>query len=154
MPEITLSIPEDAYKKMKEYNVKWNEVLKDAIISYIRRLEKHELEATTEELLAELGEDFMRELSEISFEEAVSAYEKIREKAIYDTSSLINAYKQRKRLTGYTNFQHYGVSDYNLAIKLSKDVLRIGKPLPAIDIIVAAMALNRDTKLQRISISQ
>jgi len=24
------------------------------------------------------------------------------EKAIYDTSSLINAYKQRKRLTGYT----------------------------------------------------
>ena len=25
-------------------------------------------------------------------------------------------------------------SDYNLAIKLSKDVLRIGKPLPAIDI--------------------
>jgi len=80
MPEITLSIPEDVYKKMKEYDVKWNEVLKDAIISYIRRLEKHGLEATTEELLAELGEDFMKELSEISFEEAVSAYEKMREK--------------------------------------------------------------------------
>ena len=67
MPEITLSIPEDVYKKMKEYDVKWNEVLKDAIISYIRRLEKHGPEATTEELLAELGEDFMKELSEISF---------------------------------------------------------------------------------------
>jgi len=80
MPEITLSIPEDVYKKMKEYDVKWNEVLKDAIISYIRRLEKHGLEATTEELLAELGGDFMKELSEISFEEAVSAYEKMREK--------------------------------------------------------------------------
>jgi len=80
MPEITLSIPEDVYKKMKEYDVKWNEVLKGAIISYIRRLEKHGLEATTEELLAELGEDFMRELSEISFEEAVSAYDKMREK--------------------------------------------------------------------------
>ena len=40
-----------------------------------------------------------------------------------------------------------GVSDYNLAMKLSKDVLRIGKPLPAIDIIVAAMALNRNMKL-------
>jgi len=65
---------------MKEYDVKWNEVLKDAIISYIRCLEKHGLEAVTEELLAELGEDFMRELSEISFEEAVSAYEKMREK--------------------------------------------------------------------------
>jgi len=80
MPEITLSIPEDVYKKMKEYDVKWNEVFKDAIISYIRRLEKHGLEATTEELLAELGEDFMKELSEISFEEAISAYEKMREK--------------------------------------------------------------------------
>jgi len=80
MPEITLSIPEDVYKKMKEYDVKWNEVLKDAIISYIRRLEKHGLEATTEELLVELGKDFMKELSEISFEEAVSAYEKMREK--------------------------------------------------------------------------
>jgi len=80
MPEITLSIPEDVYKKMKEYDVKWNEVLKDAIISYIRRLEKHGLEATTEELLAELGEDFIKELSEISFEEAISAYKKMREK--------------------------------------------------------------------------
>jgi len=79
MPKITLSIPEDVYKKMKEYDVRWNEV-KDAIISYIRRLEKHGLEATTEELLAELGEDFMKELSEISFEEAVSAYEKMWEK--------------------------------------------------------------------------
>jgi len=65
---------------MKEYDVKWNEALKDAIISYIRSLEKHELEATTEELLAELGEGFMKELSEISFEEAISAYEKMREK--------------------------------------------------------------------------
>lgn len=85
------------------------------------------------------------------------------ERAIYDTSSLINAYKQRKRLTGYTTIFNIvefpkildfkltvlypSKSDYNLAIKLSKDVLRIGKPLPAIDIIVAAMALNRNMKL-------
>jgi len=46
--------------------------------SYIRRLEKHGLEAT--ELLAEFGEDFIKELCEISFEEALSAYEKMREK--------------------------------------------------------------------------
>ena len=93
---------------MKEYDVKWNEVLKDAIISYIRRLEKQGLEATTEELLVELGKDFIKELSEISFEEAISAYEKMREKewkTIYDTSSLINAYKQMKRLTGYISFK-------------------------------------------------
>jgi len=48
--------------------------------SYIWRLEKYGLEAATEELLAELGEDFIKELYEISFEEALSAYEKMREK--------------------------------------------------------------------------
>ena len=55
------------------------------------------------------------------------------EKAIYDTSSLINAYKQRKRLTGYTTINIVELpkildfkltvlsskSDYNLAIELS-----------------------------------
>jgi len=56
------------------------------------------------------------------------------EKAIYDTSSLINAYKQRKRLTGYPTINivefpkildlkltepYPSKSDYNLAIKLS-----------------------------------
>ena len=82
--------------------------------------------------------------------------------AIYDTSSLINAYKQRKRLTGYTTIFNIvefpkildfkltvlypSKSDYNLAIKLSKDVLRIGNRCPQL-IFVAAMALNRNMKL-------
>jgi len=57
MPEITLSIPEDAYKKVKEHEeVRWNEVIKDAIIEYIWRLEKRELEVKTEELLEDLRE--------------------------------------------------------------------------------------------------
>ena len=56
------------------------------------------------------------------------------EKAIYDTSSLINAYKQMKQLTGYTTINivefpkildfkltvlYSSKSDYNLAIELS-----------------------------------
>ncbi|MGB7000456.1 MAG: type II toxin-antitoxin system VapC family toxin [Halobacteriota archaeon] len=85
------------------------------------------------------------------------------EQILYDTSSLINAYKQRKQLTGYTTilnvveFQkllelaltviYPSKSDYNLAIKLSKDLLKIGKPIPAIDIIIAVVALNRNMKL-------
>jgi len=85
------------------------------------------------------------------------------EKVLYDTSSLINAYKQRKQLAGYTTIFNVvefpkilefkltviypSKSDYNIAIKLSKDLLRIGKPIPAIDLMVAAMALNRDMKL-------
>jgi len=82
---------------------------------------------------------------------------------LYDTGSLIKAYKQRKRLMGYTTILNVvefpkllerkltviypSKSDYNLATKLSKDLLIIGKPIPAIDIIVAAVALNRNTKL-------
>jgi len=85
------------------------------------------------------------------------------EEILYDTGSLINAYKQRKLLMGYTTILNVvefpkllelkltGIypskSDYNLAITLSKDLLKIGKPIPAIDIIVAAVALNRNMKL-------
>ncbi len=85
------------------------------------------------------------------------------EEILYDTGSLIKAYKQRKLLMGYTTILNVvefpkllelkltviypSKSDYNLAIKLSKDLLKIGKPIPAIDIIVAAVALNRNMKL-------
>jgi hypothetical protein len=62
------------------------------------------------------------------------------EQILYDTSSLINAYKQRKQLTGYTTILNVvefpkllelkltviypSKSEYNLAIKLSKDLIR------------------------------
>jgi len=85
------------------------------------------------------------------------------EEILYDTGSLIKAYKKRKRLMGYTTILNVvefpkllelkltviypSKSDYNIAIKLSKDLLKIGKPIPAIDIIVAAVALNRNMKL-------
>ncbi|MBA7553429.1 hypothetical protein ES705_46020 [subsurface metagenome] len=81
MPDITLSIPEELYKKMKEHRgIRWTEVMKKAIMDYVYRLEAGKLEVTTEELLEELGSEFEKELSEISFEEAVGLYEKIREK--------------------------------------------------------------------------
>jgi len=82
---------------------------------------------------------------------------------LYDTGSLINAYKQRKQLVGHTTILNVvefpkllelkltviypSKSDYNLAIKLSKDLLKVGKPIPAIDVTVAAVALNRSMKL-------
>lgn len=41
MPNITLSIPEDVYKRMKKYGeVKWSEVARKAIVEYLRRLEE------------------------------------------------------------------------------------------------------------------
>ena len=85
------------------------------------------------------------------------------DKVLYDTSRVINVYKQRKQLAGYTTIFNVvefskvldfnlkviypSTSDYTLEIKLSKDLLRIGKPIPAIDVMVSAIALNRDMTL-------
>lgn len=81
MPDITLSIPEEVYKKMREHKgVKWTEVVRKAIVDYVERLEVGKLEVTTEDLLKELGREFAEGLSEISFEEAVELYEKTRDK--------------------------------------------------------------------------
>ena len=69
MPDITLSIPEDVYKKMREHKgISWTEVVRKAIVDYAYRLEVGKLELTTEELLKELGKEFAEGLSEISFE--------------------------------------------------------------------------------------
>ena len=79
MPNITLSIPEELYRKMKKYSeVRWSEVARKAIIEYLRKLEG-EFKTSTEELLEELGKDVVKELSEISFERAVEWYKKMRE---------------------------------------------------------------------------
>ncbi len=81
MPDITLSIPEELYKKMKEHRgIRWTEVMKKAIVDYVYRLEEGKLEVTTEDLLEGLGSEFEKDLSEINFEEAVGLYEKMREK--------------------------------------------------------------------------
>ncbi len=79
MPNITLSIPDEIYKKMKKYReVRWSEVARKAIVEYLRKLEG-EFKMSTEELLEELGEEFAKDLSAISFEKAVEWYEKMRE---------------------------------------------------------------------------
>ena len=81
MPNITLSIPEEVYKKMKEHKeIRWTEVVKKDIMDYIHHLEEGKHEVTTEELLEELGSEFAKELSEISFEEALEFYENMRDK--------------------------------------------------------------------------
>ncbi len=80
MPNITLSIPEDIYKKMKKYReVKWSEVVRKAILDYIKRLEESEIEKNTKEILEELGQDFKKSLSELNVENVVEGYEKMRD---------------------------------------------------------------------------
>lgn len=81
MPNITLSIPEEVYKKMKEHKeIRWTKVVKKDIMDDIHHLEEGKHEVTTEELREELGSEFAKELSEISFEEALEFYENMRDK--------------------------------------------------------------------------
>ena len=80
MPNITLSIPDDVYRKMKKYSeIRWSEVVRKAIIAYLEKLEEGGFEITTKDLLEDLGPDFKGSLQELSFEKAVEGYEKMRE---------------------------------------------------------------------------
>ena len=81
-------------------------------------------------------------------------------KKLYDTNVLIEAKKSRKSLKGYTtvlNLVEYpkgalfnltilypSKKEYKLAIKISKELVKRGYPLPAVDVLIAAVALNRD----------
>jgi len=85
--------------------------------------------------------------------------------ALYDTSVLVEIQRRGVReLRGYTtilNVVEYpkalrirglkviypDVRDYNLALVISKDLYKLGKPVPAIDVVVAAVAVNRGLKL-------
>ncbi|ACX72973.1 hypothetical protein Metvu_1115 [Methanocaldococcus vulcanius M7] len=85
------------------------------------------------------------------------------EKTIYDTNKIIEAYKNNEELNGYTTIFsivefpkalklglkiiYPSKEDYSLAIKLSNKLLKIGKPIPAVDILVSAIAINRKMKL-------
>ncbi len=85
------------------------------------------------------------------------------EESIYDTNRLIDAYRERETLDGYTTILNLiefpkaiefdlrvifpSRSDYQLALIISTDLIKIGKPIPAVDSVIAAVALNNKLKL-------
>ena len=80
MPNITLSIPDEIYRKMKKYSeIKWSEVVRKAIIDYLKKLEESRTEISTRELLKELGNDFKKSLDELDFEKVIEGYKKMRD---------------------------------------------------------------------------
>ena len=80
MPNITLSIPDEIYSKMKRYSeIKWSEVVRKAIVDYLKKLEEGKTEISTKELLEELGDDFKKFLDELDFEKVMKGYEKMRD---------------------------------------------------------------------------
>lgn len=85
------------------------------------------------------------------------------EKALYDTNVLIEAVKSRKKLEGYTTVLNVvefpralelgltvitpSLEDYLLAIKISQTMVRRGTPVPAVNAVVASVAINRELTL-------
>ncbi len=85
------------------------------------------------------------------------------EEALYDTNVLIDALKSGEKLKGYTTVLNIvefpkglelgltvitpTLEDYLLAIKISQAMVKRGTPVPAVDAIVAAVAINRDLRL-------
>jgi hypothetical protein len=80
MTNITLSIPNEVHFKMKIHKeIRWSEVVRRAITDYIGKLEEKGSEITTKDLLEELGDDFKKNLSKLSFEKAEKEYKKMRD---------------------------------------------------------------------------
>lgn len=80
MTNITLSIPDEIYARMKMHReIRWSEVVRRAITEFIGKLEERGSETTTRDLLEELGDDYRKSLRELSFEKAAKGYEKMRD---------------------------------------------------------------------------
>lgn len=80
MPNITISIPEALYKKIKRYSeVKWSEVVRKALTEYIGRLEVTERRVVSSDELVELLMESKLDVSSISLERTIEHYERARE---------------------------------------------------------------------------
>ncbi len=85
------------------------------------------------------------------------------EESLYDTNRLIDAYKEKRTIDGYTTILNLiefpkamefnlrvlfpSKSDYHLALIISTELIKAGKPIPAVDSVIAAVALNNKLKL-------
>ena len=81
-------------------------------------------------------------------------------KKLYDTNVIINAIKSSKKPKGYTTILNIvefprgseldlivltpSLDDYLLAIEISQTMVERGTPVPAVDAVMAAVALNRN----------
>jgi len=80
MVNITVSIPEDLYNKMKKYSeVKWSEVVRKALVEYIGRLEVMERGVVSSDDLARMLRESNLDVSSIGLEKALDFYAKVRE---------------------------------------------------------------------------
>ncbi|AIU70292.1 hypothetical protein TEU_08095 [Thermococcus eurythermalis] len=84
-------------------------------------------------------------------------------KTLYDTTVLIEAVESRRKLEEYTTVLNIveflralelgltvitpSLEDYPLAVRISQVMVKRGTPAPAVDAVVAAVAVNRELTL-------
>jgi hypothetical protein len=77
MVNITISIPQELYDRMKRYSeVKWSEVVRKAVADYVGRLEIVEGGVVPSEKLAAMLRDSNLDVSCVELEKAVEYYDK------------------------------------------------------------------------------
>jgi len=75
MVNVTVSIPEDLYDKMKKYSeVKWSEVVRKALADYVGRLEIIERGIVPSEKLATMLRESKLDVTSIDLEKALKYY--------------------------------------------------------------------------------
>ena len=80
MPTMTLSIPPDLYRKMKEHpEIKWSEVARKAIAEYLRELENSRSEMSMTEFRGLLSKEILDEVASTPNETYEKYYKKMRE---------------------------------------------------------------------------
>jgi len=76
MPNVTLSLPSDVYRRMKKHReVRWSEVVRRAIVEYLENLEGRS--RSTGQLLSIIEKQSV-DLSSVSREQAEAYYKKTR----------------------------------------------------------------------------
>jgi len=77
MVNITISVPQELYDKMKRYSeVRWSEVVRKALAEYVGRLEIVEGGIVSSEKLSELLKKADLDVSCVDLDKAVEFYEK------------------------------------------------------------------------------
>lgn len=79
MPQITLDIPEEIYREIKNLydGMRWSKIVRVSIVSYLEKLKKV---TTSSKLLKFISPETLSIIKKIPREEAKEFYKKVREK--------------------------------------------------------------------------
>ena len=79
MVNITIFIPQKLYDRIKRYSeVRWSEVVRNALVEYVGRLEMVERQTVSSEKLAAMLKEANLDVSSVALDKAVEFYEKAR----------------------------------------------------------------------------